>query len=244
MVRPGWVRRVEGAAPPGGAGSGGQAALGRGWSEGRGRAVGACEPPLQQSGQPGRHLSQSPPAGPLIPVLLGPQSPCGWTPGRAGRAGGRAPVAGPRAGRAGRWPALSRPEPLAARWVLLQGSVLFCLLCGHHFRVPGRTRRPAGAVGGTGPSSRPPGVRRASALSTPLSRGAADEGREQAGPTSAFPPNEGLRVPPVPTERKLNCSPGCAERKTGTGSECCVGGALGGQHPGPCACAWPCRGRH
>ena len=85
VVRPGWVRRVEGAAPPGGAGSGGQAALGRGWSEGRGRAVGACEPPLQQSGQPGRHLSQSPPAGPLIPVLLGPQSPCGWTPGRTGR---------------------------------------------------------------------------------------------------------------------------------------------------------------
>lgn len=54
--------------------------------------------------------------------------------------------------------------------------------------------------------------------------GVADEGSGQASPTSSISPNEGLHVPSVPTERKLNCSPGCAERRTGTSSECCIVG--------------------
>lgn len=126
MARPGWVRGVEGAAHPGSAGSWGQAALGKGWSEGRGRALEAREPPLQQSGQPGCHLSQGPP---LTPVLLGPQSSCGWTPGRAGGQ---------------RCPGLSRLPPARS---CFRAASSFCLFRGHHLSVPGRTRRPAGAPG-------------------------------------------------------------------------------------------------
>lgn len=71
-------------------------------------------------------------------------------------------------------------------------------------------------------------------------RGAADEGRDQASPTSSFPPNEGLHVPSIPTERKPTCSPGCAERRAGTGSVC----AVGPPRPPACACASPAPGCH
>lgn len=167
----------------------------------------------------GAHLAARSPSlprphpGPPTPLLPAP-----WAPGAS-------VWLDPRQGR---WPALSPGSASGLRRLLLILSV-----------PPQGTWQDAEAGGGPGmgqgpehrawPLLQPPGVRGALPLSDPLSRGAADEGREP--PTrQEFSPDEGPLVPSVPTERKLNCSPGCAERRTGTGSECRV---VGPHAPGP-----------
>lgn len=75
-------------------------------------------------------------------------------------------------------------------------------------------------------------------LHPPLSRKVGEEGRGGAASlcTWHFSKMKASMSPSIPTERKLNCSPGCAERRTGTGSRCCAGGLRASTWP-HCACA-------